>query len=96
MMGKCLERTKLNFWCPICHSAIGPASCFICARHRQLMFPVLLLNQPNMHTSLLWTVCFVPGEINPFDFLLIQPTYLGHLVNMDTFFDPLSLHINEV
>ena len=58
--------------------------------------PVLLLNQPNMHTSLSWTVCFVPGERNPFDFLLIQPTYLGHLVNMDTFFDPLSLHINEV
>ena len=33
------ERTKLDFRCPICHSAIGQASCFICACHRQLMFP---------------------------------------------------------
>ena len=37
--GKRAERTKLDFWCPICRSAIGQASCLICARRRQLTFP---------------------------------------------------------
>ena len=37
--GKRAERTKLDFRCPICHSAIGQASCLICARRRQLTFP---------------------------------------------------------
>ena len=43
--GKRAERTKLDFRCPICRSAIGQASCLICARNRQLTFHVLLLNQ---------------------------------------------------
>ena len=30
--GKRAERTKHNFRCPICRSAIGQASCLICAR----------------------------------------------------------------
>ena len=34
-MGKRAERTKLDFRCPICRSAIGQASCLICARRRQ-------------------------------------------------------------
>ena len=37
--GKCAERTKLDFRCPICGSAIGQASCWIWARRRQLTFP---------------------------------------------------------
>ena len=37
--GKRAERTKLDFRCPICRSAIGQASCLICARRRQLTFP---------------------------------------------------------
>ena len=37
--GKCAERTKHDFWCPICRSAIGQAGCLICARRRQLTFP---------------------------------------------------------
>ena len=31
-----------------------------------------------MDTSLLWTVCFVPGERKPLSFLEIQPTECGH------------------
>ena len=38
--GKRAERTKLEFRCPICRSAIGQAICLIYARSRQL-----LLNQ---------------------------------------------------
>ena len=34
--GKRAERTKLDFRCPICRSAIGQARCLICARRRQL------------------------------------------------------------
>ena len=37
--GKRAERTKQDFQCPICRSAIGQASCLICARRRQLTFP---------------------------------------------------------
>ena len=37
--GKRAERTKLDFRCPICRSAIGQASCLICARRCQLTFP---------------------------------------------------------
>ena len=37
--GKSAERTKRNFRCPICCSAIDHASCLICARRRQLTFP---------------------------------------------------------
>ena len=37
--GKRAERTKLDFRCPIYHSAIGQASYLICARRRQLTFP---------------------------------------------------------
>ena len=37
--GKSAERTKRNFRCPICCSAIGHASCLICTRHCQLTFP---------------------------------------------------------
>ena len=37
--GKRAERTKLDFRCPICRSAIGKACCLICARCRQLTFP---------------------------------------------------------
>ena len=37
--GKRAERTKHDFRCPICRSAIGQASCLICARRRQLTFP---------------------------------------------------------
>ena len=37
--GKRAERTKLDFRCPIGRSAIGQASCLICARSRQLTPP---------------------------------------------------------
>ena len=37
--GKRAERTKLDFRYPICRTAIGQASCLICARRRQLTFP---------------------------------------------------------
>ena len=37
--GKRAERTKLDSRCPICHSALGQASCLICARRCQLTFP---------------------------------------------------------
>ena len=37
--GKRAERTKHDFRCSICRSAIGQASCLICARRRQLTFP---------------------------------------------------------
>ena len=40
---KRIERTKLDFRCPICRSAIGQASCLICARRRQLTFPFCCL-----------------------------------------------------
>ena len=33
------ENTKHDLRCPICRSAIGQASCLICARRRQLTFP---------------------------------------------------------
>ena len=33
------KTTKLDFWFPICPSAIGQACCLICARRRQLTFP---------------------------------------------------------
>ena len=36
--GKRAERTKLDFRCPICCSAIGEVSCLICARRLQLTF----------------------------------------------------------
>ena len=38
--GKRAERTKLDFRCPICRSAIGQAGGLICARSRQLTFPL--------------------------------------------------------
>ena len=38
-MGKRAERTKRNFRCAISCSAIGQASCLICARRRPLTFP---------------------------------------------------------
>ena len=37
-MGKRAERTKHDFRCPICRSAIGQTSCLICACCRQLTF----------------------------------------------------------
>ena len=37
----------------------------------------------NTDTSLLRTVCFVPGERKPLHFLLIQPALYGHPLNMD-------------
>ena len=37
--GKRAVRTKLDFRCPICRSAIGQASCLMCARNRQLTPP---------------------------------------------------------
>ena len=36
--GQRAERTKLDFRCPICRSAIGQASCLICAPRRQMAF----------------------------------------------------------
>ena len=33
------ERTKHDFRCSYCRSAIGPASCLICVRRRHLTFP---------------------------------------------------------
>ena len=36
--GKARGRTKLDFRCPICCSAIGQASCLICERRLQLTF----------------------------------------------------------
>ena len=37
--GKRAKRTKRDFRCSICRSAIGQVSCLICARRRQLTFP---------------------------------------------------------
>ena len=37
--GKRAERTKHDFRCSICRSAIGQGSCLICTRHRRLTFP---------------------------------------------------------
>ena len=37
--GKRVERTELDFRCPVYRFAIGQASCLICARRRQLTFP---------------------------------------------------------
>ena len=37
--GKRAERTKRDFRCSICRSAIGKASCSICTHRRQLLFP---------------------------------------------------------
>ena len=37
--GKRLERTELDFWCPIYGFAIVQASCLICAGRHQLTFP---------------------------------------------------------
>ena len=45
--GKARKRTKLYFRCPVCRSAIGQASCLICARRRQLTFPFSLLFSPH-------------------------------------------------
>ena len=39
MTGKRTERTKHDFRFPVCRSAIGQASCLICACRRQLTFP---------------------------------------------------------
>ena len=39
-----------------------------------------------MDTSLFQTVCSVPREIKPLHFLLVQPVYYIHPVNMDTFY----------
>ena len=44
---KRVERTNLDFRCPICHTAIGQASYLVCARPAlSTDVPVLLLNQP--------------------------------------------------
>ena len=51
MTGKRAERTKHDFQCSICSSAIGQASCLICTNRRQLT-PFLLLNQPNIAQQL--------------------------------------------
>ena len=32
--GKARGKDQTRFWCPICRSAIGQASCLICARGR--------------------------------------------------------------
>ena len=40
--GKSAETTKFDFRRAICSSAIGQASCLICARSRQLTFPFCL------------------------------------------------------
>ena len=45
------ERNKLDFRCPICRSAVGQTSCFICARRSSTDIPVLLLNQPNIRSD---------------------------------------------
>ena len=37
--GKCAERIKLDFWCLVCRSAIGQASCLICMCCHQLTLP---------------------------------------------------------
>ena len=37
--GKRAKRTKLDFRFPISRSAIGQASCLICAHRRQMTFP---------------------------------------------------------
>ena len=48
--GRCAERTKHDFRCPICCSAIVQASCLICAPS-STDDPVLLLNQPIKHVT---------------------------------------------
>ena len=52
--GRRSESTKRDFWCPICHSAIGQASCHHSCRQTFDLrvpsssdVPVLLLNQPS-------------------------------------------------
>ena len=37
--GRRAERTKRDFHCSICRSAIGQASCLLCSHRRQLTFP---------------------------------------------------------
>ena len=49
-----------------------------------------------MDSSLFSTVCFVPGERKPKYFLSIQPAKYRYLINRDTFYGPLSVHINRV
>ena len=44
--GKRTKRTKLDFWFPISRSAIGQASCLICARRRQMTFPFCAFTKP--------------------------------------------------
>ena len=58
----------------------------------------LYVHRLNTETSLLWTVCFVPGERKPNIFpITIQPALYKHPVTMDTFFySPFSVHINGV
>ena len=50
----------------------------------------------NMDTSLLRIVWFDPGERKPLHLLLIQPASYRHLIDMDTFYGPLSVHVNRV
>ena len=58
--GKRAERTKHDFRCPICRSAIGQTSCSICPLRRQLTFPfcvVPLFELPienNKHPNFEW------------------------------------------
>ena len=46
--GKRAERTKHDFRCPICRSAIDQASCLILRAPSSTDDPGLLLNQPNV------------------------------------------------
>ena len=56
------------------------------ARRQLLIYvhSVTTLQTPDyMETSLLCTVCLVPGERKPLHFLYIQPTLFGHPTNTD-------------
>ena len=45
--GKRAERTKRVFRCVICRPVIGQATCLICARCRQVTFPVCFIYYKN-------------------------------------------------
>ena len=49
----------------------------------------------NTDTSLLRTVCFVPGKTKRLLFHLIQPPYYGHPVDTDTSHGPLVSVLTE-
>ena len=58
----------------------------LCKKTIAYVHSVTTLQTPDyMETSLLCTVCLVPGERKLLHFLNIQPALFGHPTNTDTF-----------